>query len=88
MHLAVRGICAQELLRARDSGGDVGRVSTKSENRRTSLEGVAAANFKRCQEAARVLEEYAKLIHKPAAGHFKQIRFVLYTLEKQFVLRE
>jgi thiamine-phosphate pyrophosphorylase len=47
---------------------------------------VLSGNFKRAQEAARVIEEYAKI--SPAAHvseKAKTIRFSLYDLEKRYM---
>ena len=49
------------LVASRDAENDVGTtVSTESENRRSSLAEVVAANCKRAQEAVRTLEELLK----------------------------
>jgi thiamine-phosphate pyrophosphorylase len=45
--------------------------------------GLVAANFRRVEEALRVLEEYGKVLSPRAAGGFKRIRFDMYTLEKE-----
>lgn len=72
------------LLSARDSGGDVGAgLNTDSEMTRLTHREILAANFKRTQEAARVLEEYAKIFSADRAAEIKKIRFMLYQLEKQ-----
>jgi thiamine-phosphate pyrophosphorylase len=84
---ALSGFSQGDLLGARESGSDVGKASTSSEKRRTTARCVAIANFKRCQEAARVLEEYTKLVRVPMAEEFKEIRFALYSIEKEFILR-
>lgn len=74
-----------ELLRARDSQGDVGREGSAGlENERPDLRAVVSANFKRCEEAARVLEEFAKLANADAVPGLKALRFALYSLEKSF----
>jgi thiamine-phosphate pyrophosphorylase len=47
---------------------------------------VLGGNFKRAQEAARVIEEYAKI--SPAvhlSEKAKAVRFTLYDLEKRFM---
>jgi thiamine-phosphate pyrophosphorylase len=74
-----------KLVSARDSERDEGRVVP--EKARRSLPGLAAANFRRAQEALRVLEEYGKVISPRSAGRFKRTRFKLYTLEKTVVGR-
>lgn len=75
-------------VRFRDSVGDVGRdTDSRSEMLRGSLEDVARANFARAEEALRVLEEYGKLIDEGAASGFKECRFELYTVERDFFMR-
>lgn len=47
---------------------------------------IVSANFKRAQEAARVIEEYVKITNAPALSEkAKNIRFSLYELEKKFM---
>ncbi|HHW15472.1 MAG TPA: thiamine phosphate synthase [Firmicutes bacterium] len=71
------------LLEAREAGDDVGAGTLlASEERRENWTGLVAANLKRVQEAARVLEEYAKLAGKPGEP-FKEVRFTAYALEKE-----
>ncbi len=68
------------LVDARDSDGDPGRVvpEVKKRDRR----GLVAANFRRAQEALRVLEEYGKVFSPSAAARFKAFRYRLYSAEK------
>lgn len=72
------------LLDARDILGDVLKKSTKSELRRENLNDIITANIKRCQESSRVLEEILKTINAEKSVNFKEIRYALYDLEKQF----
>ena len=45
---------------------------------------VVTANVRRAQEAARVIEEYSKVIDKPAMSEAaKGLRFSLYDIEKE-----
>ena len=74
---------AQKLLVSRNSRGDVGRrENPASEFKRRGLAHIVASNAKRCQEAARVLEEFTKLVDPAASATMKEIRFGLYDLEK------
>lgn len=74
-----------ELARSRDSAGDVGAGSwTLGEKTRDNISGLAVANLKRVQEAARVLEEFGKIIG-PGAQDFKRIRFSVYVLEQEML---
>lgn len=75
-----------ELLRYRDSVNDVLRQSVKSEMNRSNLSDIIIANFKRAQESARVLEELYKLYSEQHSERFKQIRYELYSLEKDVLL--
>jgi len=76
----------KELLANRDSINDVLKPSTSSEQKRTSLESIIVANFKRAEESARVLEELYKLENIELSELFKTIRYTLYSLEKEVLL--
>jgi thiamine-phosphate pyrophosphorylase len=73
------------LLRERDTVTDCFAGRNRPEEReRDGIEAVLSANFKRGQEAGRVLEEYAKI--KGGAllcDRAKAARFALYRLEKE-----
>lgn len=73
------------LLKSRDTETDpFACIVSKEETNRTTLQDLLAANFKRAQEAARVLEEYSKIIDAvQLCEQAKQIRFSLYAIEKQ-----
>jgi thiamine-phosphate pyrophosphorylase len=77
----------KELLQNRDSINDVLKTSTKSEQSRTDITSIIAANFKRAQESSRVLEELFKLHDIAYSENFKSIRYELYNLEKEIILR-
>ena len=78
----------EELLLHRDSINDVLRPTTKSELNRTDVKSIIVANFKRAQESSRVLEELFKLHNNEYSENFKYIRYELYNLEKEIVLKE
>lgn len=71
-------------LAARSSETDIGRQTfTDSEAERQDWSAVLQANLKRSQEAARVIEECAKLISRPELSQgIKALRFRLYEMEK------
>lgn len=72
------------LLEFRGSEGDVGAsLTTISEDKRENICSIVLANFRRAQEAVRVLEEFGKLIDAKQASSFKGLRFKLYGLEKE-----
>lgn len=68
------------LVAARESEKDIGR-RTPEKGRRDGR-GLVAANFRRAEEALRVLEEYGKVLSPAAAPRFKALRYRLYALEK------
>ncbi len=74
-----------QLIAARDSGDDLGRAF--KEPKRKDLRGLVSANFKRVEEAVRVLEEFAKLLGARQGRTFKKIRFDMYQAEKKIVAK-
>jgi thiamine-phosphate pyrophosphorylase len=75
----------ERLLAGRDTTTDcfAGR-NRPEECERDGIGSVLSANFKRGQEASRVLEEYAKIEGGTLlSARAKAARFVLYTLEKE-----
>jgi thiamine-phosphate pyrophosphorylase len=79
-----RGFGRERLLAGRDTATDpFANVNRPEEMDRPSVREVVAANFKRGEEACRVIEEYSKITD---AAHLsekaKTIRFSLYTIEK------
>lgn len=79
-----QGAGAKRLLSSRDCGADpFANVNRPEELGRRMPREVACGNFKRGQEAARVLEEYLKITPAPHLSEkAKVIRFSLYDLEK------
>jgi thiamine-phosphate pyrophosphorylase len=76
------------LLAARNAANDVGKTTSGQSlsDQRSGLRDTAQANFKRAQEAARVLEEVLKAQGEYAAGkQLEQLRFQLYELESRFL---
>jgi thiamine-phosphate pyrophosphorylase len=73
------------LILNRDSVEDVGqKLDPQTEMKRTGVGDILITNLKRTQEAARVLEEYSKLIEPNLSSGFKNIRFDLYNLEQAY----
>ncbi len=77
----------ESLLNSRDSINDVLRPTVESEMNRSDLKSIVVANYKRAQESSRVLEEMYKIINPSSSEIFKTIRYELYTLEKEQILR-
>jgi thiamine-phosphate pyrophosphorylase len=84
------------LLSQRDSVHDVGRPNSKNREltmETTSLQGLldlVTANAKRVEESLRVVEELAKLPEISStlnSASFEQMRFALYTLERDLISR-
>ena len=71
------------LLNSRDSENDVLRPTMTTELNRSSLDDILVANYKRAQESSRVLEEIYKIIDPDLSETFKEIRYTLYSLEKE-----
>lgn len=76
------------LTSSRDSSGDVGRRSViGGENERAEVRGIVGANAHRVEEALRVLEEFSKLNDPGIASRLKDLRYSVYTLEKEILVR-
>ncbi len=75
---------AETLLRHRDTGCDCFADGNRPEEMsRETVWDLLRANFKRAQEAARVLEEFTKLTPAPNTSVIaKRIRFSLYHMEQ------
>ncbi len=78
------------LLANRDSENDCFAGENRPEELdRSGLDALLAANFKRSQEASRVIEEYAKMLDTPGGPELseaaKKLRFSLYTSEKELL---
>ena len=80
---------ADSLVASRDTRSDpFASVNKPEEIMRPTPRQLLLANFKRSQEAARVIEEYAKLSrHRRASGTAKALRFSLYNFEKDIMER-
>lgn len=67
----------------RNSDQDPGRKDRFDRLKRKSLPDVLWVNFKRTEEASRVLEEMLKIDRPDYARRIKKFRFTLYELEKR-----
>ncbi len=77
----------RRILKARSVSSDVGQGLSAVEMRRKTLKDVFFANCQRAKESTRVLEEIAKIMHKPAVIKLKKIRYQLYVLEQKVAER-
>jgi thiamine-phosphate pyrophosphorylase len=79
----------QQMLQSRDAEHDLGLAISQSLqlDRKDGPAALAAANFKRVQEALRSLEEHLKVLDGyEAAKSCERLRFTAYQLEKQAAL--
>jgi len=84
---ALKTFSSKDLLHGRDVENDAQKyIDLYSEKTRASLHDLAKSNLHRAMEAMRSIEEFYKLLH-PDAGEnpFQQIRFSLYSLEKEII---
>ena len=72
-----------QMLSSRNSIADVGRKA--KEDKRADIKNIIIANFKRVEESLRVLEEYSKLIDFDIALNYKELRYGIYQIEKDFI---
>lgn len=70
------------LLAARDTEGDSGRRNAALPYK-GDVAALIVANFKRVEEAVRVMEEYGRVLSPKAVAGFQKIRFEVYRLEKK-----
>jgi hypothetical protein len=75
------------LVRSRDTASDpFANTNRPEELRRSNVDDILIAGFKRAQEASRALEEYCKVTRKPELSErAKTIRFTLYAAEKSIL---
>jgi len=73
----------QRVISNRRSEADPGRAAKFDRTTRKGLADVLSANFRRAEEASRVLEEILKVAEPALSGRFKAVRFRLYDLEKR-----
>jgi len=78
-------VLRRQVIPSRRSEADLGRGDRFDRMKRKSLEDVLLANFKRAEEAARVLEEVLKVEEPGLGGKLKAVRFRLYDLEREAV---
>ncbi|MBA3066757.1 thiamine-phosphate pyrophosphorylase [bacterium] len=75
----------ENLVKSRDVARDKGAAI--SEKGRKDISSALRANIARAGEALRVIEEITKLKNVEKSGRVKRIRFRLYEIEKDFVIK-
>jgi len=75
-----------EAPRGRDSEADPGRrVTGPREAARADVPSLVRANLRRAEEAARVIEEVAKLADPSRVSEYKELRYTLYSVESELL---
>lgn len=79
----------EQLIRARDSAGDIGAdMEVPGEETLRDTPSAIIANARRVQESLRVMEELAKTTGLPLdSDKYRRSRFALYTVEKTLLFR-
>ncbi len=70
------------LLKHRAVESDPGRTNA-SKPHKTGIPALLAANFKRCEEAFRVLEEYGRVVSPAAVTKAQALRYQVYKWEQK-----
>jgi thiamine-phosphate pyrophosphorylase len=74
----------KELLSARDVGRDSGRTNS-AKPYKGGIQALLEANFKRCEEALRVLEEYGRVMSPRVVKEAQALRFKVYQWETRLL---
>ncbi|MFH1772330.1 MAG: thiamine-phosphate pyrophosphorylase [Candidatus Omnitrophota bacterium] len=73
-------------IRFRDSKKDLGQKADELEIKRNAVGDILIANIQRSKESIRVLEEFAKILDRNSVSKIKEIRYQIYSLEKEALL--
>jgi thiamine-phosphate pyrophosphorylase len=71
----------------RDSMQDLGKKLDSLENKRDGLFDTLYRNLQRAKESLRVLEEFSKITDKKNTAKLKNLRYEIYDLEKEIILK-
>lgn len=75
----------EDTMNNRDTDSDIGKPSEFDISESKNISDIVGRSFGRAQEAARVIEEYSKIINNDIGKIAKSIRFQLYQLEKDMI---
>lgn len=78
----MRMLVPDDVISERDTEQDIGKDNEYDITEQTDIADIAGRSFGRTEEAARVIEEYGRLINNEISRIAKEIRFELYELEK------
>ncbi len=81
---SIRKSISNNTILKRDSLKDVGKTFSFDKNVRKDVQDIIKSSFGRSEESSRVLEEIFKIKDLKISARFKNIRFKLYDLEKEF----
>ena len=73
------------LIEERNSRNDVGKDILAGEASRKNHFDILLANLGRVKESVRVLEEFSKLVNKKTALNIKELRYIVYDIEKKTI---
>ncbi|MCF7873696.1 MAG: thiamine-phosphate pyrophosphorylase [Candidatus Omnitrophica bacterium] len=80
-------VLIQKAILKRNSKKDLGKKLDTLENKRDTLSDILYANLQRTKESLRVLEEFSKIINKKNTAKIKNLRYGIYDLEKEIILK-
>jgi thiamine-phosphate pyrophosphorylase len=83
----VKPALIQAAIIERDSMQDLGRKLDSLENKRDGLFDTLYRNLQRAKESLRVLEEFSKITDKKNTAKLKNLRYEIYDLEKEIILK-
>jgi thiamine-phosphate pyrophosphorylase len=72
------------LLKNRDVETDPGKANVAAPHKE-GVPALLASNFKRCEEALRVMEEYGRVVAPKAVSRVQALRFQVYQWEKKLL---
>jgi len=75
------------MLKERNARKDIGKNIYASELKRKNILDILFANLQRSKESIRALEEFSKLLSSNTALGFKELRYKLYELEKNIIIK-
>lgn len=82
-----RSLPAKAIIGARQSHQDLGRKAAFDSSLQKSSTATVLSNLTRAKQAARTIEETLRTINVRLSGRMKEIRFLLYDLERDMVIQ-
>lgn len=85
--LRSKKLSLRKLVCARDTKSDVLKHVDFQKNKKTARHVIFMSNIQRAKESLRVLEECCKIIDKEASQKYRELRFKVYDIEKEVVMK-